>query len=124
MLCSVVKETSLSLLCKTGNSEKVDQETCQILSILPYPAYPGSIIPAWSLDATHFIFVSVSTEFLDELESVRQHVSLNQGHALEFQPVAVHCTAGVGRTGVIILTDLMIACLQSNQVTSRNVYLL
>ena len=53
---------------------------------------------------------------------MRQQVSLSQGHAQEVQPVAVHCTAGVGRTGVIILTDLMIACLQSNQVTWSNVY--
>jgi len=67
--------------------------------------------------------VSVSIEFLDELESVRQQVSLSQGHAQEVQPVVVHCTAGVGRTGVIILTDLMIARLQSNQVTSSNVWL-
>ena len=56
------------------------------------------------------------TEFLDELESARQQVSSNHGHAQEVQPVLVHCTAGVGRTGVIILTDLMIGCLQSNQV--------
>lgn len=74
-------------------------------------------------DSIYFVFVSGSTEFLDELESVRQKVSLSQGHAQEVQPVAVHCTAGVGRTGVIILTDLMIAYLQSNQVTSSNVYL-
>ena len=89
------------------------------LSILPYPRRVILVPP----DTTLFIFVSVSTEFLDELESVRQQVSLSQGHAQEFQPVAVHCTAGVGRTGVIILTDLMIACLLSNQVTSSNVYL-
>jgi len=72
---------------------------------------------------THFIVLFGSTEFLDELESVRQHVSLSLGQAQEVQPVLVHCTAGVGRTGVIILTDLMIACLQSNQVTSSYVYL-
>ena len=89
------------------------------MSILPYL---GRVILV-PTDTTRFIFVSVSAEFLDELESVRQQVSLTQGHAQEFQPVAVHCTAGVGRTGVIILTDLMIACLLSNQVTSNNVYL-
>lgn len=88
------------------------------LSLLQYPGRVILVPP----DTVHFIFVTVSTEFLDELESVRQKVTLSQVHAQEVQPVAVHCTAGVGRTGVIILTDLMIACLQSNQVTSSNVY--
>ena len=37
-------------------------------------------------------------------------------HGMQLGPVVVHCTAGVGRTGVVILTDLMIACLQSNEV--------
>lgn len=66
-----------------------------------------------SLVCFYFVW---GTEFLDELESARQQVSSNHGHAQEVQPVLVHCTAGVGRTGVIILTDLMIGCLQSNQV--------
>lgn len=78
----------------------------RIIHHLHFTEWPDHGVPQ---DPKHFL------EFLDELESVRQHVSLNQGHAQEFQPVAVHCTAGVGRTGVIILTDLMIACLQSNQ---------
>lgn len=65
-----------------------------------------------SLVCFYFVW---GTEFLDELESARQQVSSNHGHAQEVQPVLVHCTAGVGRTGVIILTDLMIGCLQSNQ---------
>lgn len=54
-------------------------------------------------------------EFLDELESARQQVSIGQGHINDMDPVMVHCTAGVGRTGVIILTDLMLAYIQSNQ---------
>lgn len=54
-------------------------------------------------------------EFLEELESARQTINSSKLAELTAGPVVVHCTAGVGRTGVLILTDLMIACLQNNQ---------
>ena len=62
-------------------------------------------------------FISFA-EFLEELESARQTINSSKLAELTAGPVVVHCTAGVGRTGVLILTDLMIACLQNNQVRS------
>jgi len=53
--------------------------------------------------------------FLDELESVRRHVSAEDGTG-KLLPTLVHCSAGVGRTGVLILVELVKACLQHNHV--------
>lgn len=55
--------------------------------------------------------------FLEEVQSVYQH-SMNEippGHNKN-PPILVHCTAGVGRTGLTILSDLLLYTVDHNQV--------
>lgn len=56
--------------------------------------------------------------FMEEIESVRRLVlseqSLAQNRAVRNAPVVMHCTAGVGRSGVVILCDLLLFCLDHN----------
>lgn len=56
-------------------------------------------------------------EFLEELRSVREHSvaqDIPPGHNRN-PPTLVHCTAGVGRTGVAILCDLLLYTIDHNQ---------
>ncbi|XP_074033210.1 protein tyrosine phosphatase non-receptor pez isoform X1 [Leptinotarsa decemlineata] len=54
--------------------------------------------------------------FLEEMQSVHQHSvgEIPPGHNRN-PPILVHCTAGVGRTGLTILSDLLLYTVDHNQ---------
>lgn len=51
--------------------------------------------------------------FLDEVESVHRLAESEEGSGKK-SPVVVHCSAGVGRTGVVLLSTIMKSCLEHN----------
>lgn len=65
-----------------------------------------------------FIICSTFAAYLDEIESVHRHI-MSEKADLPASPILVHCSAGVGRSGVVILTEIMKTCLEHNVVSVR-----
>nr|CAB3265279.1 tyrosine-protein phosphatase non-receptor type 14-like [Phallusia mammillata] len=96
--------------CITRNLvlEKVDSSEKRTIWMLQYIGWPETGVPKDPLD---FLV------FMEELDSVRRLAQENNSDSL-LPPVVVQCTSGAGRSGVLILAELMIQCLEHNQDTS------
>ena len=65
-----------------------------------------------------------SIAFIDEIGSLRRHASSTGGSETRPNPpTIVHCSAGVGRTGVTILMELLLTAIQHNETVNIRQYL-
>jgi tyrosine-protein phosphatase non-receptor type 14/21 len=54
-------------------------------------------------------------DFIDEMGSLRRHAISTSPPSKSSPPTIVHCSAGVGRTGVTILMELLVTAIQQNE---------
>nr|XP_039251671.1 tyrosine-protein phosphatase non-receptor type 14-like [Styela clava] len=95
--------TSRLVLQKAGTTE------CRKIWHLQYVGWPDSGAPK---EATDFL------AFMEELESVRRLAEDTLSEDEPIPPIVVHCASGAGRTGVVILSDLMRHSLEHNKITT------
>ena len=65
----------------------------------------------------NFFYMAVA--LLDELNSVRLHIQTEKHTASPC--MLVHCSTGVGRSGVVMLSDVMRKCLENNEVCQNRI---
>ena len=61
----------------------------------------------------------MTVALLDELNSVRLHIQTEKHTASPC--MLVHCSTGVGRSGVVMLSDVMRKCLENNEVCQNRI---
>ncbi|XP_076816340.1 tyrosine-protein phosphatase non-receptor type 14-like isoform X1 [Clavelina lepadiformis] len=88
--------------------EKVGSNEARTVWMLQYLGWPETGVPKETDDFLAFV---------KELESVRRLAQENTEYARS-RPVLVQCSSGSGRTGVLILAELMVQCLEHNQDTT------
>ena len=61
-------------------------------------------------------FNSCFSEFLDEIQSIRK-VAKDINRKIAHPEVVVHCEDGASRSGVVILSEVLLASMEYNEVT-------
>ncbi|GFR33302.1 tyrosine-protein phosphatase non-receptor type 14, partial [Trichonephila clavata] len=99
-LCSPTYITCSLTLCRVTSHQQ------RSLWHIQYTDWPDHSCPQ---DTQGFI------AFMSEVDAVRRHTLGSLEGSQCTSPVVVHCSAGVGRSGAVILCDIMLFCLDHNQ---------
>jgi hypothetical protein len=103
-------------MCVPTETKKLSREVPIFMSIMEFKKNPlncdysnSSLVPKKVPIKPFLIIVPYSEEFVNFVESVRSH---RQG---SMYPTIVHCSAGIGRTGVLILMESALYLIEANQ---------